>query len=261
MLQPITSGFGARIKGGLGALSPKAVVQALYKHKVLHFPCSEPMDQTQFIDWFERLGVAALPQRGREQASGEVDPRVFVLSDRGDKSPFLSAAPLELHSDLSYRRQPGTLSALLAVATPQMGGDTHFVDCAAAFASLDSTLQHRLRGMSAVHAHPESHMNVASEMDSGSRGVCHPVVRPHPETGQEALFISPFFTTTIDPPSADGDHLLTQLFEVLSQPEFCYSHGWQTRDVVLWDNRNTLHGRQSFKGERVLWRAQARGQF
>ena len=126
------------------------MLSAVHAHKVLLFK-DVRWSQFEMVQWFGALGVP-LPQRGREVVRGECD-EIFVLSDHGEasESPFLSSAALELHSDLSYRQQPGTLSLLHAVVVPWRGGETTFVDTAAVFAALPSALRAHLRSLRARH--------------------------------------------------------------------------------------------------------------
>merc|ERR1712216_456092 len=127
------------------------------------------MSQRELVEFFSTLAVP-LPQRGRENAKGECE-EVLVLTDHGrpGESAVLSAEALELHSDLSYRQEPGTLSALYSVQIPESGGETMFVDCAAALASLDPEIRAELKGLKAVHRHPEPHMNPPEEATSSSQ--------------------------------------------------------------------------------------------
>lgn len=255
--------LGAQVTGADALHLPAAtILAALHRHKVLHLRPGA-ISQAELVEWFASLGVTPLSQLGREHARGSERDEVFVVSDRGEPSPFLSAARLELHSDLSYRREPGTFSALYAVAVPEVGGDTVFVDCVAALSSLEPPLQERLRTLHARHAHPEAHMNPSSEREDGRDGVRHPVVRRHPVTGEEALFLSPYFVAGLegDLSAEEGARLLRTANAALELPELHYVHRWSVGDLVIWDNRCTVHGRQKFEGKRVLWRTQARGPF
>ena len=238
------------------SLDPAATLAAVHTHKVLHLalPPTEPLTEPEMVQWFSQLATP-LPQRGREHAKGAVCDEIFVLRDLGETSPFLSNAPLDYHSDLSYRKEPGTLSALYAVATPDSGGDTIFQDCTKAFAGLGPELQERCRGLRACHRHPEPHMN------PDLAGVVHPLVRRHPETKEETLFLSPFFTKGSAVPGVADDAMLDQLNALLKQPALQYIHRWSVGDLVLWDNVTSVHGRTAFVGVRELWRCQSRGAF
>ena len=106
-------------------------------------------------------------------------------------------------------------------------------------------------------------MNPADEREGGEDGVLHPAVRRHPVTGEEALFVSPYFCNRLEgggsSDATEAAMLLEQANDALRQPEHHYAHRWSVGDLVIWDNRTTVHGRQAFEGERVLWRTQARG--
>jgi alpha-ketoglutarate-dependent taurine dioxygenase len=253
--------LGARVTAAVPLGVPAGVIlDALHRYRVVHIPVGK-ITQSDMVEWFASLGVQPLPQRGREHARG-AEPQVFVVSDLGEPSPFLSSAHLELHSDLSYRREPGTFSALYAATVPARGGDTVFVDAVSAFASLEPSVQERLRGLRARHRHPEPHMNPADEREGAEEGVLHPAVRRHPATGEEALFVSPYFTSRLEgdaEPVDEAAALLELANSALRLPVHQYVHRWSEGDLVAWDNRSTVHGRQAFEGERVLWRTQARG--
>ena len=212
------------------------------------------------VAFFSHFGEA-LPQQGREEARGsrcEIFTVTNMLPGAPSSSPFLSDAELEWHSDLSYRREPGEFSCLHAKILPGDGGGsgggsvTLFADTAAAYRELPPSMTARLAGAKAVHRHPEAHMNPEGE-------VLMPVVRTHPETGQRCIFVSPMFTRQIVGMSEEESKTTLQyLFEHMAQEQFVYRHEWLVGDTVLWDNRQTMHRRLPFTGNRLLWRTQSR---
>ena len=188
-------------------------------------------------------------RRGRSawHASGQV-------ANRGAASPFLSDKDIPWHSDLSYRAAPGSLGALYAVTVPAAGSWTYWADCAAAYDALDTGFQRDIEHLQAVHRHPEPHMNAVEDAE-----VRHPVVRVHPETGRRSIFVSPYFTVSIvGLCDMESEQVLQRLNEAVTDNAISYKHEWRPGQLVLYDNRSTNHMRPAFKGERLLWRTQAR---
>eukprot|EP01049_Picozoa_sp_SAG25_P005584 SAG25_NODE_386_length_8683_cov_36.568150_4_plen_325_part_00 len=222
------------------------------------------LTEDELLSFFGCFDVP-LPQDGREGSRGS-RAEIFAVTNivaedvppsQRPTSPFLTDAELEWHSDLSYRREPGVFSMLHALHLPDDDGErgsvTWFADTVAACAALPPSLRVRLEGLEAVHRHPEPHMNVDGE-------VLQPIIRVHPETEEAALFVSPMFTSHIKGiPEQESDGILEALFNLCAEPQFQFSHEWRRGDLVIWDNRSTMHRREKFDGPRLLWRAQSRG--
>ena len=101
-------------------------------------------------------------------------------------------------------------------------------------------MKKRLTGLRAVHRHYVEEQNPPERVD-------HPVVRTHPETGRKSLYAGPHLTKYIlDMPVDESDALLKTLFEHAARPEFLWTHVWQIGDLVMWDNRPTMHRREPF---------------
>lgn len=246
--------------------------QALLRHRVLAFApeCtgtgadgSRGLSEEQLVAWFAQFATP-LAQDGRKGSAGQHCPEVFWVTNIHPSgstlptSPFLSDSELQLHSDLSYRAQPGSLSALYAVEVPESGGTTLWADGVAACEALAPELKARLAGRHAVHRHTEPHMNVDGV-------VTHPCISVHPETGEEVLFVSPMFTPELAPAESAGpgqeeedEKTLAAAIGALEDPAVHYVHSWRPGQLVIWDNRSTAHRRERFEGRRMLWRTQSR---
>jgi taurine dioxygenase len=165
------------------------------------------------------------------------------------------------HSDASFLERPPAHAILAAQRLPSTGGDTIFASQYSAYAALSEGMKQLLSGLRAVH---EDHVLAASQgiTPADTDSCSHPVVRTHPETGKKCLFVNPLFVTRFEgmtaPESAD---LLRFLFAHATAPEFCYRHRWRAGDVVMWDNRSTLHYAVHDHGdeERVLYRTTVAG--
>ncbi|MCZ6678094.1 MAG: TauD/TfdA family dioxygenase, partial [Candidatus Poribacteria bacterium] len=236
--------LGAEIRGlDLSHPLPNGAVQrlrqALLSHSVIFFrnqKISEE-DQVRFTNYF---GIAiAHVRKQRPQPVKEI----FIVSnvkENGVPIGALGDGEIGFHSDLSYLRQPGTISTLYAIELPSTGGATQWCNCYAAYEALDDDLKTRLRGLRAVHRHSIESQNPPEPVD-------HPVVCTHPETGRQALYVGPHLTRYIVGKSESESHeLLEMLFAHLSQPRFVWTHDWKIGDLVVWDNRCTMHRRAPF---------------
>ena len=216
-----------------------AVRRAFLAHCVVFFrgqTLGEP-EQVAFTRYFGEPVVHV-----RKQAAGAT-PEIMVVSNlRKDGKPIgaLGHREIEFHSDLSYMPKPGTISMLYAVEVPEVGGATSWCNLYAAYDGLDEELKARLAGLRATHRHFIPEQNPATVAD-------HPVVCTHPETGRKTLYVSPYFAKTIvGMDEAEGGALLAALFAHETQPRYIWTHHWQAGDLVMWDNRATMHRREPF---------------
>ena len=152
------------------------------------------------------------------------------------------------HSDLSYMNLPALASLLHGIEIPPVGGDTLFCSLYAAYDALSPALQSFLQGLSAIHDFGFASRGVfkseqanRAQLDA-TPAVEHPVITTHPETGRKVLFVNPGFTSHIvGLHAAESRALLDFLFAHMTQPERIYRHRWSERDLVMWDNRCTMH--------------------
>lgn len=175
------------------------------------------------------------------------------------------------HTDVSFMPDPPLGSLLHGVVIPERGGDTAFTDLQAAYDSLSEPIKAMIDGLTATHdghAEFDVFLNEGRSVEWAGRRldllepVTHPVVRVHPETGRRGLFVNPTFTTRINELSrAESRALLSFLYEHATSPEFTFRHTWTAGDVVIWDNRATLHvGVRDFgDAHRVLHRVTVAG--
>ena len=152
------------------------------------------------------------------------------------------------HSDLSYMNPPALASLLYGLEIPPIGGDTLFCSLYAAYDALSKPMQEFLGGLSAVHDFEYASRGVFRaeqanrEQLDATPAVEHKIVTTHPETGKKILFINPGFTSHIVGLTPEESRaLLDFLFNHMTQPELVYRHRWSKRDLVIWDNRCTMH--------------------
>jgi taurine dioxygenase len=144
------------------------------------------------------------------------------------------------HADTTHVATPPAMTMLLARVVPKAGGDTMFANQYAAYESLSDGLKATLREMRAVHYGTE----LAKEAGVAQEAVthAHPVVRTHPETGRQSLFVNGNYVRHFEGWSeAESAPLLQYLYAQGSRPEFTWRHHWQVGDLLIWDNRCTQH--------------------
>jgi taurine dioxygenase len=194
----------------------------------------------------------------REQPDRPI-PEIFVVSNVTEKGIPIGALGNEeiaFHSDLSYLPTPGTLSLLYALEVPERGGETMWANCYLAYESLEPSLRARVEGLRAAHFHPRPQQNPKDP-------AVHPIVRTHPETGRKSLYVNPHFTRYVEGLSAgESGELLDALFAQVCSPRFVWMHHWRPGDLVMWDNRCTLHRRNAFDNHsrRLMKRTQILGE-
>jgi taurine dioxygenase len=156
------------------------------------------------------------------------------------------------HTDVSFMPDPPLGSMLSGVVIPPLGGDTAFIDAQAAYASLSEPVRSLIDGLAAEHDGSKEFASfLARSPEGGTWGgrplrelvpVVHPVVRVHPESGRRSLFVNPTFTTRVVGLSKlESARLLAMLYEHAAIAEHVFRHRWQEGDVVIWDNRSTMH--------------------
>jgi len=147
------------------------------------------------------------------------------------------------HSDLAPSLLPAGLSFLRAIRVPSVGGDTQFSNMYAAFDSLSSGMQKMLRNLNAVYI--RGRKGVTEDWEKENRRlnppVCQPMVRVHPDTGREALYIGESIRAFEGMTHAESRLLLDFLIHHSTQPRFVYRHRWLAGDLIVWDNRSTIH--------------------
>lgn len=247
-ITPLTAAVGASVTGidlatGVAAEEMHTIRGALLDHLVVVIPGQNLSPEAQIV-FTEGLGPVE-PHPLGVRPGADPDGRCIVLENR----PGLRGARNDFwHSDISCAERPPGVSLLHAVTVPEGRGDTLFCNMYRAWELLSPGLQAMIRPLTADHSGEALRQrNLQAESDSSSEISVpapsrHPVVRRHPETGRPALFTNTFFTTNFtDMSVADSRPLLDHLEAVATRPDNVYRHRWQAGDVVMWDNRCTMH--------------------
>ena len=149
------------------------------------------------------------------------------------------------HTDASFQDPPGRYSMLSARVVPSVGADTEFADTRAAYDALDPETKARLEGLRVHHSIAHSRQMLGFEFSAGETaalpGAVHPLIRVLPRSNRRSLYVASHASCIVDWPVPEGRLLLRDLIEHATQREFVYRHAWRVGDLVIWDNRATMH--------------------
>lgn len=225
-----------------------ALLQAWSRHPVLVFR-GQQLDDASHGDFAARLGAPAIfsdaAGDARIYGSANVDGMGHLLPE-GDERATLLRMNWHWHVDGCYRDRPNKAVVLRAIEVPGEGGDTLFADLRLACASLPGTLRSRIGGCLCLHSF--AHMirccgmpDISPDEAEGLPHACHPLVWRRAD-GSESLFLSPPYMSSIDGLGSDETRaLVDELARWATQERFVYRHRWQAGDVLVWDNRWTMH--------------------
>jgi taurine dioxygenase len=273
---PGNTSFAAEISGvDLRAIDDAAfatIHRAWIDHQVLLFRDQRLSDQDliAFSRRFGPLDHAPIQENGRRFVEGL--PEIYVVSnvvENGVAIGSLGAGEAVWHTDMSYLPEPPKASLLYALEIPPTGGDTWFCDMYAAYASLPAELRRRLAGLRVKH---DGTYNSGGYVRQGvtptddprnAPGTLHPLVCTHPESGRRMLYLGRrrmAWVEGFDLP--ESDDLLDEIWDHATRPEIVWRHRWRVGDLVLWDNRCTMHRRDPFDpaDRRVMHRTQVKGE-
>jgi taurine dioxygenase len=242
--------------------------RAWLEHLVVRFRAQRlgVEDLIAFSRRFGELDWAPVQETGRRFVEGH--PEIYVVSnviEDGVPIGSLGAGEAVWHTDMSYLENPPKASMLYALEIPPAGGDTYFCNMYRAYESLPDALKQRASSLAVKH---DATYNSGGYVRQGlaatddpvsSSGVYHPLVSTHPETGRRALYLGRRRNAYIDGlPLAESEALLDELWSYATRDDIAWGNQWQPGDVVLWDNRCTMHRRDSFdqNSRRIMYRTQ-----
>ena len=212
----------------------------------------------------------------KERAVSQVlklPPEVTMVSnikENGKAVGILGDGEIVWHSDFSFKEKPTAARMLVAKEIPpnEKGGNTMFLNCYAAYDALSAAQKKRIVGKTIKQGNTVDtamKLRPGASLDVDIRtapGPSHPIISTHPETGCNMLFLGRRHSAYVNGlPLEESEALLDELWAHVAQPQFCYEHVWSVGDVVIWDNRATLHKRDAFDSNerRVLYAAQVEG--
>src|SRR5262245_52955605 len=271
-VKPVTPQFVAEIAGidlakPLTPADRDAIEDAINRYAIVVFHGQKLSDEQQ-IAFARHFGPIQAPaQRARHHAIkhrlassdiadiSNLDGEGRVLAPDSRRRLDWLANRL-WHTDASFRAVPGALSMLYAHIVPGQGGETEFADQRAAYDALPQETKAQIENLVAEHSiwHSRAQLSVTQytpEELNSLPPVPQRVVRRHPGSGRKTLYIASHASHIIGMPIADGRLLLLDLMEHATQRRFVHSQTWRQGDLVIWDNRCTMHRARPFDTTRV----------
>jgi len=250
----------------------RAIHSAWLDHLILLFR-GQNLTDDHLIAFSRRLGeldLAPIQETGRRFVEGY--PEIYIVSnviEKGAPIGSLGAGELVWHTDMSYQEDPPKASMLYALEVPPEGGKTGFLNMYGAYQALPLKLKERVTGLRVKH---DGTYNSGGYIRAGvtptddpreASGTIHPLVCTHPETGRKCLYLGRRRNAYIEGlPLAESEALLDEIWAYASRDELTWYNTWHVGDLVLWDNRCTMHRRDPFDpaARRVMHRTQIKGE-
>lgn len=272
---PTGAALGAELRGvdlrDLDATQFAALKRAWHDHQVVLVRGQTLSDQDliAFSRRFGDLDLAPIQETGRRFVEGL--PEIYIVSNvtvNGQPIGSLGAGEAVWHTDMSYLDVPPMASMLYALEVPPAGGNTSFCSMYAVYEALPGDLKRRIANLKIKH---DGTYNSGGYLRQGvtatddprkSPGAVHPLVCTHPDTGRQMLYLGRRRNAYLmGLELAESEALLDQLWEFVAAPQFAWEHVWRVGDLVLWDNRCTMHRRDPFdaSARRIMHRTQIKG--
>ena len=167
------------------------------------------------------------------------------LRSADDRRRYSNLSNRLWHTDASFVDPAGRYSLLSARVIPEVRADTEFADMRSAYDALDDDMKRQIEGLkvfhSIVHSRHVIGFDFSAEEAAKLEGAVHPLVRTIPRSGRRSLYLASHASHVVDMPIPEGRLLLLDLTEHATQRRFVYQHIWQPQDLVIWDNRATMH--------------------
>ena len=231
------------------------IKQAFWKYAVMIFP-DQHLSQDQHLAFAQNFGLLELSNSTFQVGDSKRMRAEFANVSNLDADDQLlpedshllarQRANLLWHTDSSFKRVPALTSLLYARAIPPIGGLTEFADARAAYDALSDAMKARLDGLVAehwyMHSRAKSGFTAFSDVEKEKLPpVPQVMVRTGPESGRKALYVASHITRVLGLPEAEGEALVAELITHATQRQFVYSHRWRLHDLMMWDDRCTLH--------------------
>jgi alpha-ketoglutarate-dependent 2,4-dichlorophenoxyacetate dioxygenase len=245
---------GADLREPVAPAQFAEIEAAFNRYSVLVFP-GQALTDAQQIAFSEQFGpqeplanytgVKKLRLEGPISDLSNLDPQGNIWSEESERRLF-NRGNLMWHTDSSFKHVPALASMLSAREIPPVGGETEFCDLRAAYDALPQATRDRIDGLVVEHNifYSRSLLGV-KKFDPGAMKAMPPVqqrlVRRHPGSGRKTLYLASHASHVIGRPVEEGRKLIEELMEFATQRRFVYQHHWSVHDLVMWDNRCTMH--------------------
>jgi alpha-ketoglutarate-dependent 2,4-dichlorophenoxyacetate dioxygenase len=231
------------------------------EHAILVFH-DQPLTDQEHLDFAQRLdgalhtklGSAAIQKnRFGNEALGDISNLGAdgEILQQGDRRRAYGLGNRLWHTDASFQDPPGRYSMLHAKVVPSVAADTEYADMRAAYDTLPEETKRQVEGLTVHHSIAYSRQVLGFEFSDDEanvlKGAVHPLVRTIPRSQRKALYVASHASRIIDWPIPEGRLLLRDLIEHATQRQFVYRHAWHVGDLVIWDNRCTMHRATPFE--------------
>ncbi len=281
---PCKAALGAEVQG----IDLRTITDATFKalhddwlnHVMLVFR-GQSLDANDLVRLVHRFGIPVtssnLHARNLEERTANqlfnLPPEVTVVTnikENGKAVGILGDGEVVWHSDFSFKEKPTAARMLVAMEVPprERGGSTSFLNGYAAYDALPADFKKRISGKTIKQGNivdTAMKLRPGASLDDDIRhtpGPSHPIISTHPDTGCNSIFLGRRHAAYVNGCTLEeSEALLDELWALCTQPQFCYEHQWAKGDVVVWDNRCTVHRREPFDPtlRRVLYAAQVEG--
>jgi alpha-ketoglutarate-dependent 2,4-dichlorophenoxyacetate dioxygenase len=261
---PITDSFAAEIgdidlSRPLSAEDAEAVKQAFWTYSVLIFP-EQRLEAEQHLDFAKLFGPLETSIMLYGDAPVRLRPEIADVSNLNHKDEIWGKeSRLRMfqlgnrlwHTDSSFKQLPALCSLLYARSIPPVGGHTEFADQRAGYDALPEAMKRKLEGLVAEHciSYSRARLGFTQFVDSEKMNlppVPQMLVRTIPQNGRKSLYVASHAGRVRGMSEEDGKALIDELIAHVSQRQFVYTHRWRVGDLVMWDNRCTMHRGKDF---------------
>jgi taurine dioxygenase len=275
VITPVTPAVGAEITGldlsrPLDGETAKLLEDAWYEHILLLFRGQDLTveQQVDFATTFGELGKRSRAPKDKKPGDSDyLDSIMMVTNIMEDGKPVGSFGDGEMwfHQDTCYYPVPNKATMLYAMELPSWGGNTRVNNMYLAYDRIPRDLRDRLEGRTVLQIHDYKRTErIDPDGDiSGMRHHHQPIFITHPVTKKKALYVNRLMSARIDGlDRAESDDILARLFEISEAPDLFYEHEWKLGDLLMWDNRCSIHARTLFPKEqrRLLRRCTVKGE-
>jgi len=273
---PTGAALGAEVRGvdlrNLADAAFARVIAAWHDHSVVLIR-DQALSDLELIVFSRRLGDldwAPVQETGRRFVEGL--PEIYIVSNvkvNGEPIGSLGDGEAVWHTDMSYLDVPPKASMLYSLEVPPTGGNTSFCTMYGIYEALPARLKDRIADLKIKH---DGTYNSGGYVRQGvtptddprtSPGAVHPLVCTHPNTGRRMLYLGRRRNAyLVGLALKESEALLDELWSFVDRPEFAWEHIWRVGDLVLWDNRCTMHRRDAFdpNSRRIMHRTQVKGE-
>ena len=252
--------LGAEIRGvdmrrPLDAATLQAIGDAWMRHLVVVFPDQRITDQ-EHVAFTRHFGDPEIFHQTSLSLRSDRVKEIFLVSNVDENDRLMKpsepsqkqlSSSRQWHTDSSYRQMPSVGSLLHGIEISRTGGITQFINMYMVYEDLPERLRREVEGRKARHDFALLSTLTGAPAPTGKEReamppVWHPMVRRHPVSGRQSLYISSIYNDAIEGlDEAASLKLIEELSEFAAQPQYMYRHVWEPHDVLMWDNRCTVH--------------------